>query len=96
MNVSKFYGSSATVRVVEDGNISKDPDMSDDESFLTGNFSSNKYQVLASDSESDEDISNIYKFHRAIGLLIDVIETACKQASPILYVPQGITLCTNI
>lgn len=31
MDVTEFYGSSATVRVIEDGNVSEDSDMSHDE-----------------------------------------------------------------
>lgn len=54
MNVSKFYGSSTATRVLEDGNVSEDPDFQDDETFSAGKKLRNELCILCSESGSDD------------------------------------------
>ncbi|XP_046986068.1 cyclin-dependent kinase 9-like [Schistocerca americana] len=56
MTVTKFYSSSATIRAIEDGNVSEDPDMSDDKTFSAKHYFQNEDVVLCSESDSDDDI----------------------------------------
>ncbi|PSN38182.1 hypothetical protein C0J52_15046 [Blattella germanica] len=75
MNAAKFYGSTAAIKVVENGNLSDDPDLSDDDSLFrpreTNGFSKRDDIIV---SESDDD-GNTSEMHRRRSKRIVVPET---------------------